>query len=88
MPTIKLHFSIYQRRHTSHTTCLLRAFILKYVRGKRNDLPEHKIQTKKVILKHLKEIDQSLRYSSSKCDNFIFLHGINTEPTESAVRDF
>ena len=30
MPKIELYFSLYQRRHTSYTACLLRDFILKY----------------------------------------------------------
>ena len=37
---------------------------------------------------NLKEIDKSWNNSSSKYDNFIFLDDVNTEPTESATRDF
>ena len=49
---------------------------------------------KNLISNHLKEIGKHLdNYSSmdnysSKCDNFIVLVDLNSEPTESAVRDF
>ena len=37
---------------------------------------------------HLKEIGKNLDNYSSKYENFILLGNLNTEPTESAVRDF
>ena len=37
---------------------------------------------------HLKEIDKNLDHYSSKYDNFILLGNLNSEPTESAVKDF
>ena len=41
-----------------------------------------------LILNHLKEIGKNLDNYSSKYDNFILLGDLNSEPTESAVRDF
>ena len=43
---------------------------------------------KNLISNHLKEIGKSLDKYSSKYDNFILLIDLNSEPTESAVRDF
>ena len=43
---------------------------------------------KNLISNHLKEIDKNLDNYSSKYDNFILLGDINSEPTESAVKDF
>ena len=43
---------------------------------------------KKLISNHLKEIGKNLDNYSSKYDNFILLGDLNSEPTESAVRDF
>ena len=43
---------------------------------------------KNVISKHLKEIGKNLNNYSSKYDNFILFGDLNSEPTESAVRDF
>ena len=43
---------------------------------------------KNLISKHLKEIGKNLDNYSSKYDNFILLVDLNSEPTESAVRDF
>ena len=40
---------------------------------------------KNLILDHLKKIDKN---HSSKYDHFILLGDFNSEPTESAVRDF
>ena len=41
-----------------------------------------------LISNHLKEIGKSLDNYSSKHDNFILLGDFNSEPTESAARDF
>ena len=41
-----------------------------------------------LILNHRKEIDKNLDNYSSKYDNFILLGDLNSEPTESTVRDF
>ena len=43
---------------------------------------------KNLILNHPKEISKILDNYSSKYDNFILLDDLNSEPTESAVRDF
>ena len=43
---------------------------------------------KNLISNHLKEIGKNLDNYSSKYDNFILLVDLNSEPTESAVRDF
>ena len=43
---------------------------------------------KNLISNHLKEIAEKLDNYSSKYDNFILLGDLNSEPTESAVRDF
>ena len=43
---------------------------------------------KNLISNHLKEIGKNLDNYSSKYDNFILLGDLNSEPTESAVRDF
>ena len=43
---------------------------------------------KNLISNHLKEIGKNLDNYSSKYDNFILLGDFNSEPTESAVRDF
>ena len=43
---------------------------------------------KNLISSHLKEIGKNLDNYSSKYDNFILLGDLNSEPTESAVRDF
>ena len=43
---------------------------------------------KYLISNHLKEIGKNVDNYSSKFDNFIFLGDLNSEPTESAVRDF
>ena len=43
---------------------------------------------KNLISNHLKEIGKNLDICSSKCDNFILLGYLNSEPTESTVRDF
>ena len=43
---------------------------------------------KNLISSHLKEIGKNLDNYSSKYDNFILLGDFNSEPTESAVRDF
>ena len=43
---------------------------------------------KNLISNHLKEIDKNLDNYSSKYDNVILLGDLNSEPTESAVRDF
>ena len=43
---------------------------------------------KNLISNHLKEIGKNLDNYSSKYDNFILLGDINSEPTESAVKDF
>ena len=40
-----------------------------------------------LILNHLKEIGKNLDNYSSKYDNFILLGDLNSEPTESVVRD-
>ena len=84
MPTMGSCFSIYQRRYTGYTICLLRVFILKYVRGKGNHLLADKI----LVVNYLKEIDKSFCSSSSKYDNFIFLGDHSTEPTKSAIKEF
>ena len=44
--------------------------------------------SKNLISNHLKEIGKNLDNYSSKYDNFILLGDLNSEPTESAVRDF
>ena len=41
-----------------------------------------------LISNHLKEIDKNVDNYSSKYDNFILLGDLNSEPTESAVKDF
>ena len=41
-----------------------------------------------LISNHLKKTDKNLDNYSSKYDKFILLGGLNSEPTESAVRDF
>ena len=41
-----------------------------------------------LISNHLKEIGKNLDNYSSKYDNFILLGDLNSEPTESSVRDF
>ena len=41
-----------------------------------------------LILNHLKEIGKNLDNYYSQYDNFILLGDLNSEPTESAVRDF
>ena len=47
------------------------------------------IQSKEnLISNHLKEIGKNLDNYSSKYDNFIFLGDLNSEPTESPVKDF
>ena len=43
---------------------------------------------KNLISNHLKEIGKNLDNYSYEYGNFIFLGDINSEPTESAVRDF
>ena len=43
---------------------------------------------KSLTSNHLKEIGKNLDNYSSKYDNFILLGDLNSEPTESAVRDF
>ena len=43
---------------------------------------------KNLISNHLKEIGKNLDNYSSKYDNFILLGDLNSEPIESAVRDF
>ena len=43
---------------------------------------------KNLISNHLKEIGKNLDNYSSKYGNFILLGDFNSEPTESAVRDF
>ena len=43
---------------------------------------------KNLISKHLKEIGKNLENYSSKYDNLILLGDLNSEPIESAVRDF
>ena len=43
---------------------------------------------KNLISNHLKEIGKNLDNYSAKYDNFILLGDLNSEPTESAVRDF
>ena len=43
---------------------------------------------KNLISNHLKEIGKNLDNYSSKYDNFILLGDLNSEPTESAVKDF
>ena len=43
---------------------------------------------KNLISNHLKEIGKNLDIYSSKYDNFILLGNLNSEPTESAVKDF
>ena len=43
---------------------------------------------KNVISNHLEEIGKNLDNYSSKYDNFILLGDLNSEPAESAVRDF
>ena len=43
---------------------------------------------KNLISNHLKEIGKNLDNYSSKYDNFILLADLNSEPTESAVKDF
>ena len=43
---------------------------------------------KNLISNHLKEIGKNLHNYSSKYDNFILLGDLNSEPTETAVRDF
>ena len=43
---------------------------------------------KNLISNHLKEIDKNLDNYYSKYDNFILLGDLNSEPTESAVKDF
>ena len=43
---------------------------------------------KSLISNHLKEIGKNLDNYSSKYDNFILLGDLNSEPTESAVKDF
>ena len=43
---------------------------------------------KNLISNHLKEISKNLDNYSSKYDNFILLDDLNSETTESAVRDF
>ena len=48
----------------------------------------HIQSTQKLNFKHLKEIGKNLDNYSSKYDNFILLGDLNSEPTESAVRDF
>ena len=45
------------------------------------------IQILKTYFKHLKETGKNLGKYSSKCD-FILLGDLNSEPTESVVRDF
>ena len=43
---------------------------------------------KNLISNHLKERDKNLDNYSSKYDTFILLGDLNSEPTESAVKDF
>ena len=43
---------------------------------------------KNLISNHLKEIGKTLENYSSKYDNFILLGYLNSEPTESTIRDF
>ena len=43
---------------------------------------------KNLISNHLKEISKHLDNYFSKSDNYILLGDLNSEPTESAVRDF
>ena len=43
---------------------------------------------KNLISNHLEEISKNLNNYSSKYDNFIPIGDLNSEPTESAVRDF
>ena len=43
---------------------------------------------KNLISNHLKEIGKNLDNYSSKYDNFVFLGDLNSEPTESVVKDF
>ena len=46
------------------------------------------IPNKNLISNHLKDIGKNLDNFSSKYDNFVLLGDLNSEPTESAVRDF
>ena len=43
---------------------------------------------KNLTLNHLKEIGKNLDNYSSKYDNFILFGDLNSEPTESTVKDF
>ena len=43
---------------------------------------------KNLISNHLKEISKNLDNYSSKYDSFILLGDLNSEPTDSAVKDF
>ena len=45
-------------------------------------------QNTNLISNHLKKIGKNLDNYSSKYDNFILLNDLNSEPTESAVRNF
>ena len=45
-------------------------------------------RNKNLISNHLKEIGKNWDNYSSKYDNFIFLGDLNSEPTQSVVRDF
>ena len=58
------------------------------IRKKKRLLVRTYSPNKNLISNHLKEIGKNLDNYSSKYDNFILLGSLNSEPTESAVRDF
>ena len=84
--------SLYQGRHIIHIAEFW------YVYWKILYWDEYKIKkwliictynpNKTLISNHLKEIGKKLDNYSWKYENFILLGNLNTEPTESAVRDF
>ena len=59
-----------------------------YIEIKTRKKKWNKNKNKNLISNHLKEMGKNLDNYSSKYDNFILLGDLNSEPTESAVRDF
>ena len=72
-----------------NTELLIEGFCIKInIRKKKWLLVCTYNQNKNLISNYLKETGENLDNYSSKYDNFILLGDLNSEPTESAVRDF
>ena len=72
-----------------NTELLIEGFCIEVnIRKKKGLLVCKYNPNKNLILNHLKEIGKNVDNYSSKYDNFILLGDLNSEPTESAVKDF